>query len=664
MRTPARLLPVLALALTGSLACLAQPAAATPPRPTDLHVKGGDGWRPERSFALAWAAPPASDPPLVLARYRLRNSEGAAVKQGVDDVAHRNLVLLVPPAAGAYTAEVWFEDSAGAPGPAATAQLRFDDARPTAIAIGALPDWIGRTDVPLRVRLGHPLDPLPLAGVRGYAIAIDAAPKGSPCASADRCTDAETTLRGGVGDDTAALTELPEGSNYLHAVAVSGAGMKSSSATHTPLRVDTTDPVTRLHGAPPGWTNRAVSLSAGAVDVASGMTPLGDGPAPFTAIRIDGSAPAVGLGRTVATSVITEGAHRIEYYARDAAGNVNDGGEQNGIANRAPAAAWVRIDRTPPAAVFTNSQDPGDPDLVRVRITDALSGPDPSRGWIGVRPAGSGDRFQPLPAAAPAQGELRAHWRSDADPLGEYEFRAVAYDAAGNSAVATHRANGAAMVLANPLKATTTLRSSFRRGGLRRVVPYGRRVLLRGRLGTGLSAPLADAPVRVVERFAAGTRPAARTSTVRTGPDGTFAIRTGRGPSRTITVAYEGGPTLARSTGKTLDLRVRGRVRLRTSARVARVGGAPLVFRGRVVAPRQTIPPGSRSVQLQFRLAGLPWSEFRTVATDRRGHFRLAYRFSDDDSRGARFQFRAYVPAQENWPYEPAGSRPVLVLGR
>ena len=60
---------------------------------------------------------------------------------------------------------------------------------------------------------------------------------------------------------------------------------------------------------------------------------------------------------------------------------------------------------------------------------------------------------------------------------------------------------------------------------------------------------------------------------------------------------------------------------------------------------------------MQFRLAGMPWSEFRTVRTDRHGRFRYAYRFSDDDSRGVRFQFRAYAPAQAGWPYEPAGSR-------
>jgi hypothetical protein len=102
---------------------------------------------------------------------------------------------------------------------------------------------------------------------------------------------------------------------------------------------------------------------------------------------------------------------------------------------------------------------------------------------------------------------------------------------------------------------------------------------------------------------------------------------------------------------------------LRASATVARVGGRPLVFRGKVASSGATIPADGKVVQLQFRLPGLPWSEFRSVRTDPHGHFRYAYRFSDDDSRGARFQFRAYAPAQAGWPYEPAGSLPVTVVG-
>ena len=51
------------------------------------------------------------------------------------------------------------------------------------------------------------------------------------------------------------------------------------------------------------------------------------------------------------------------------------------------------------------------------------------------------------------------------------------------------------------------------------------------------------------------------------------------------------------------------------------------------------------------------------MQTNGRGRFRYAYRFSDDDSRGVRFRFRAFVPTQRDWPYEPGGSRPVAVRG-
>ena len=472
----------------------------------------------------------------------------------------------------------------------------------------------------------------------------------------------ETTLSGGIGDDELAVAEPPEGTSYLHVAAVSGAGI-ASPTSQAVLHVDTVDPLTRIAGVPPGWTNRGVRLEALASDSASGMEASGDGPRPFTAIRVDDGAPAVGFGDTAAANVIGEGAHRVAYYARDAAGNVDDGATVGGVRDRAPREAWVRIDRTPPRAAFPNSQDPRDPELIRVRIADPLSGADPSRGWIGVRPAGSGDPYERLPAAPPADGELRARWDSDGVPPGDYEFAALAYDTAGNSTLTTTRADGSPMVLANPLKTTTKLSGAFRRG-LRRTVRYARRLRIHGRLIAGVHTPLAGAPVRVIERFEPGAHPGIRESTVRTDPAGRFSFRTPRGPSRTIELVYPGSQTLARSGARTLRLRVRGRVRLRTSSRSAVVGGRPLAFRGRVVAAPGTIPEKGMPVRLQFRLGRSPWSAFRTIQTDSRGRFRYSYRFSDDDSRGARFQFRAYLPADENWPYAPAGSRPVIVTGK
>ncbi len=660
-----RALTVLA-ATAAALACVTARAAANPPGLADLHVAGGgDAWHStNNSFELDWTSPPAASPALVAAYYRIRDPLGTALKEAQLDWRSDGVGgLTVPKVPGIYSAEVWLEDAIGQQGPAATAQLRFDHTRPASIEPEPVQSWVGRTAFPLRVRLGHPSGPPPLSGIRGYAVAIDATPGGSACAVADRCSDAETTLRGGIEDDELKIGALPEGTSYLHAVAVSGSGMKSTATGSTVIRVDTTDPVTQLAGVPSGWTNRTVRLTASATDAGSGMNGDGRGPAPFTAIQVDGGAPSVGPGGTAGADVVDEGVHRIAYYARDLAGNVNDGAATNGIADRAARTAYVRIDRTAPSVAFPNAEDPRDPELLRVRIADGLAGPDPSRGSIGVRPAGSGDRFEALPGVPGGGAELRARWNSDTFPAGDYEFRAIGYDAAGNAAATTQRQNGGPMVLSNPLKAATTLRAGFRRRGPRRTVPYGRRVLLGGRLITGRSSPLGARPVRVVERFAAGAHPAIHTSTAMTAPDGTFAIRTEPGPSRTIEVSFEGSPTLARSAAHTLQLDVRSQVRLHASAGVAKVGGAPLIFRGKVDAPRGAIPPAGKAVQLQFRTPGLPWSEFRTVQTDRRGRFRYAYRFSDDDSRGIRFQFRAYAPAQDAWPYEPAGSRPVLVKG-
>lgn len=655
-----------ATTLTAALAFLVTTASASPPRPADLQVVGGDAWHSDNRFTIVWTSPQTPDgPALVATHYRIRDPQGRTIGEGQVSPLNDSVGgLTVPKVPAVYSAELWFEDALGKQGPAAVAQLRFDDTRPGAIEAPSVPGWIGRTAFPLHLRLGHPPDPSPISGIRGYAVAFDADPAGAPCAAADRCSDDEVTLRGGAADDELTIASLPEGTSYLHAAAVSGSGMKSATAAGAALRVDLTDPVTRLSGAPDGWTNRPVTLTASASDGGSGMEAVAQSPTPFTAIRIDAGAPTIAAGESTTARVIEEGAHRIAYFARDAAGNVDDGASHNGIPDRPPRTAWVRIDRSPPKVAFANSQDPRDPDLLRAEIADPLSGPNGSRGGIGVRPAGSGDAFQPLPVTVARNGELRARWSSDAFAPGDYEFRAIGYDAAGNAAVTTRRKNGQPMVLSNPLKATTTLRAGFAAHGPRRTVLYGRRVRLGGRLTTGRSSALEGMPVRIVERFAGGAHPTTRASTVKTGPGGSFSIRLAAGPSRAIAVEFDGSPTLARSAGPPLYLGVRSKVRLRASSAVARVGGEPLVFDGKVVAAAGTIPASGESVQLQFRLPGLPWSEFRTAQTDRRGRFRYAYRFSDDDSRGARFQFRAYVPSQEDWPYEPGGSRPVLVEGR
>ncbi len=648
----------LAVISLAALALAGAPTARAALEPIDLSVDGGEeSWHPQRSFALRWSNPPGS---VAAVHYRVLDPSGqvAVNETKIDWAATAIQHLSVPPTPAAYTAEVWLEDDKGAEGAPATAKLRFDDGKPAQIDPAPLPAWIGRTAFPYTLHLGHPAGPPPLSGIGGYAATIDVVLGGGSCLTPGTCGAAEVELQGGAAGDSLTVNELPEGTSYLHAVAVSGSGTRSATPTSTALHVDKTDPVVLLSGNSDGWSNRPLTLTATATDVASGMAAIAGGGEPFTAIRIDGGAPIRADGGGVSTTVIASGIHSVAYYARDAAGNVADGGVANGHANHAPAIAAVRIDREPPQVAFAGAQDPLDPELIEARTSDSLSGIDPARGSIGVRPAGSGERFVELPAAR-FGSLLRARWDSEAYPTGEYEFRATAYDAAGNSASSLSKGDGSPMRLSSPLKVATKLLSNLRSHTVR----YGRGARFSGRLIAGRRAPLAAMPVRVIERFDLGAVPRERVTTVRTGADGAFSLHLAPGPSRDLIAVTAPTATLRDASSQPLRLAVRSGVKMRVSATVARVGGAPVVFRGGVAGNGAAIPAEGKAVQLQFRLPGLPWSEFRTIHTDRHGHFHYAYRFADDDSRGVRFQFRAYAPAQAGWPFEPAGSLPVQVLG-
>ncbi len=388
------------------------------------------------------------------------------------------------------------------------------------------------------------------------------------------------------------------------------------------------------------------------------MDAVSGGTTPFTAIRVDGDTPAIAAGDSVATTLIASGIHTVAYYARDAAGNVDDGGISGGRPDHEPATTLVKIDRDPPQVAFADAQDPLDPERIEARASDSLSGLDPDRGSIVVRPAGSGERFTALPTERSGT-LLQARWDSESYPPGEYEFRATAYDRAGNVTVATNRSDGSTMRLPSPLKIATSLAVEFRS----RSIAYGRGAPFRGRLFAGRRTPLAGMPVEIIERFDAGAEPSERVTTVRTGPGGSFGLHLAPGPSREVLAVAQPTASLRGTSSKPVRLGVRSGPRLRVSSPVARIGGRPIVFSGRVAADGAPIPTDGKAVQLQFRLPGLPWSEFRTVHTDSRGRFRYAYRFADDDSRGVRFQFRAFAPAQAGWPYQPAGSAPVTVRG-
>jgi hypothetical protein len=647
------------LILAVSFFALAVPAVASASlQPIGLRVdEGEESWHSEPSFALRWSNPPG---PIAAVHYRLLWPSGEeALAETVVDWPDTSLQhLAVPPFPGAYEAEIWLEDAAGAEGVPVTATLRFDDARPGPVEPLAEDGWLGRADFPYALRLSHPADPEPLSGIRGYAVSIEGSDGNAPCAGQFVCSEAETDLHGGLASDTITIADLPEGIEYVQAVAVSGSGMRSATPGKAALRVDETDPVTTLSGVPDGWASGPLRLTATSVDRASGMAPIGTG-GPFTAIRVDGGAPITAPGSTVAATVIGSGTHTIEYYGRDAAGNVADGGVSNGHRNNVPAASRVRIDGDDPSVAFVNSQDPREPERIEARASDPLSGLAPAAATIAVRRVGAGERFVGLPTAL-SGGMLSARWNSEVYPPGEYEFRATVRDRAGNLSSTLARGNGTAMRLRSPLKVATTFLASSGRRSLR----FGQGTAFGGRLIVGRRAPLANALVKVIERFDPGAVPRERITAVRTSANGDFSAHLRPGPSREVLAATAPTRTTWGASSKPLRLDVGSGIRLRVSAPLARVGGRPIVFSGRVAAAGTSIPVEGKAVQLQFRLPHLPWSEFRTIRTDSGGRFRYPYRFADDDSRGARFQFRAYVPPQANWPYKPSPSRPVAVRGR
>jgi hypothetical protein len=671
------------LAIAGAIFAFATAAAGDPVdslRPANLRVAGGEGWHADNDFRLDW---------------NLLGSPPDAVFHEVHDAAgNRVAAAFLPwkdnlidhihvPGPGRYTAHVLLVRGES-PGVWASATLLFDDRPPQPVHALDPGGWLGG-GVPAVVRIEHPAPPQPVSGIRGYAISVERGSGALPCGGRDRCSKAETQLGGGIDDDTISLGLLPEGINSIHVVAVSGSGIRSEEVGTTTLRVDATAPEIALRGLPAGWAMDPVQLTAVATDPLSGMTPAGPEGA-FTAIAIDAGVPAVARGDSVTTTVTGDGPHRIAFYARDAAGN---GGEGEGALSP-PKSAVVRIDETAPRVAFARVQDPSEPERIEATVVDQLSGPSAELGSIAVRAAGTRQQFATIPTRV-SPGKLVARWDSDAAPAGTYEFKAVGYDAAGNPSAADRRSNGTRMILQSPLKALTSIQDGF--GGKRlvwhrceraeghrrcrgeaigsfaqrpaiRTIPYGRGTSFGGTLAFAGGSPLGGVPVQIVETFDAGASQTQRTTTVATAEDGSFVAHLAPGPSRQVEALFAGNRVLTRASGRRVRMNVLSGVSMRASTATATIGGPPVMFSGRIGDLDASIPLLGRPVELQFRLQGEPWSEFRTVQTDARGRFRLAYRFSDDDSRGVSFQFRAFVPAQAGWPYEPAASRPVFVTGR
>jgi hypothetical protein len=322
-------------------------------------------------------------------------------------------------------------------------------------------------------------------------------------------------------------------------------------------------------------------------------------------------------------------------------------------ANRTCAVRVIEVDNTPPALAFADAQDPDDPELIRAPVSDATSGV--SSGAIYYRAVGS-DTWQPLDTQLHSS-ELQARVDSTLDPPGQYEFMAVAADAAGNTATSTQHADGTTMILTFPLKSGVHLNGHLTGGSSHVTVGYGEPSKVSGILVDAAGEPLEDQQVTVTEHFGEGALIDRRVRTVSTNEKGRWKERLPGGPSRRITATYAGTPRYLPDATGVGRLNVKTKATLRLSRRKVPEGGR-VSFKGRVGHLAARIPPGGKLVELEVK-DGHSWQTVRhPFYTRADGKYKLHYRFARFYTRNVRYRFRVKVLREHDWPYKaPASSR-------
>lgn len=616
-------------------------------------LAGGQSWKPTNDFDLSWTNPsqPGDVAPLVATHYRVT---GLGYDSGDQRIGLTNhLDNLTVPQVGEFAFQVWTEDGAGNKdaSTAQTLQLRFDDTVPGG-AEANFNGWINRNDFPYTVRWTRAdATQLGPSGLKGYAVSIDREPNTDPCLADNQagCSAAEITHGGGIDDTSEVLEDRPNGSGYyIHVATVTGAGIETNQVNATLLPVDKVDPTSRIDGVPEGWVNRDVALHVVATDSLSGMQPnpnqFSPDPQPETSISVDGStvrAPA----ESVATTISTEGVHQVRFWARDLAGNVNDGAG----ANNSPGSATVRIDKTPPIVGFENSERPEEPSLIEASAQDALSGV--AEGVIAIRRA-DGGAWRDLDTEV--NGSRLAAVVPDEMPDGDYLLRASATDRAANTTTSSVRADGSPMRVTLPLKVVTEIAGGIgRRHSKRARLAYGRPSAVAGVLRTAAGRPLPNQELTIVESFGSGARTPRAERTVTTASDGGFRLTLSAGPTRIVSVSYRGTKRYYGSRLDELKLRVRAKLLAFTAPRSVSEDEA-IAFSGRVGRLGVKLGKLGKLILIQYLKAPGIWKTIDTTRTDSRGRFKLRYALRADYAEPATVVFRAVVPKERRWPY--AGS--------
>lgn len=636
-----------------------------PAAPVALHTVGGTDWRPENGFRFEWRDPAGQVAPIAGGRFRVTDlvSGETVTEEDFENPPVEELGPVQMPEPGEYEVELRLRDAAGNLGEPATTLARFDDRAPGDVAPEAPGGWISADELPLRQVIERAEARGP-SGIGGYALSVASDGPIGPCPSG-RCLDPPFALTGGADDRIGSIPGLTEGTHWVSAVASSGASVASENAGSIQVRVDRTPPRVTIGGLTGKWANRPVTLTAAATDDLSGMrSQAGDDGAPETVIQAEGFSPYRVPGASASFTVTSEGESLVRYWARDLAGNVNDGRPGPDGTRHPPAGeAVVRIDTEAPKLRFVRNRDAADPERVDLTVSDAASGV--ASAGVALRRAGSRESFRTVPTSKTAEGVFSARIPSDDLPAGTYELRATGTDRAGNVSRDDRDEHGSPMILRLPLKKVSRLAANLGKRHSRAMkASYRQRPVLRGRL-TSAGAGVSAAPLRVVERFAPGSHPANRITTVRTDGTGRYSSRLRAGPSRHITVVYPGTRLRARRKSRTVRVDATGQVSF--SLRPTRVYNRGAVrMKGRVGRAGAIVPARGKLVAVQyFDPARSKWRPVEVLRTRRNGTFHYGYRFRTIAS-AQRIMFRAVSLNEAGWPYlhSTSAARSVIVFPR
>lgn len=632
-----------------------------PDAPMGIQVAGGSDWRSVNDFDLDWSNPSGQYSPIVGAEYSIYDDQDALVRGPVrvDGNGISSLDSVQVPASGSFRISVRLVDAAGNVGQPASTLLRFDDGRPGNVAPEDTPGWLSDDELPLRQTIERAAPGGP-SGIQGYAMSISSDGPETPCPTGT-CEQADLALAGGQDQRTVIVPDLTEGTHWISTVAASGARLASEAPQSVEVHVDKTDPVTTLEGVPAGWVNHPVTLVAEATDDSSGMTPAPGGD-PVTVIEPADQSPYLSPGSSAKFTIAGEGVTVVKYWARDLAGNANDGGiAPDGDRHRPPGSATVRIDSVAPEAAFVSAGDRNDPELIRAEVRDRDSGVKDAR--ISYRRAGRNGEFTPLDSTVEA-GRVSARLPSDEMERGVYELKVDSTDWAGNSASSNVDSSGKAMVLSVPLKEEVILSAGLvSKKGLVTGIKLrpSQQPVVRGSLVTKGGLPAGRVMITATELFATGSKRPERVSSARTDASGAFSLTLGKGPIRKVLLSYAGSPTLSKANSRTLSVRTYDRTKLAIRPKVLRNGGTVRMI-GSVKGPGGAARTGGKLVAIQYYdPSRAKWRPAEVIKTNRKGRFAYRYRFRTITS-AQRIIFRAISLPEAGWPFMPSTSKPRSVI--